>query len=119
MQIQNDKLVPIEMFSKAFGAAEQNWHISELEAFAIVKSITHWCTLLKGKHFAVLSDHKPLEAIFQLKGKDAIKRIIRWQLSLQIYNFTVYYQPGANAIIADYYVFVFNSPFLFFKFSQN
>jgi transposase InsO family protein len=44
----------------------------------------------------VITDHKPLEAIFNKPLIQPPARIERWLLKLQLYDFTVIYQPGKS-----------------------
>ena len=55
----------------------------------------HFNIYLRGaKKFKVITDHKPLERIWE-KQKPTL-RIERWGLRLQSYKFVIKYRPGAN-----------------------
>lgn len=56
---------------------------------------------LYGAPFEIVTDHKPLELIFNNPNSKPPSRIERWGLRLQPYNFTVVYKPGTSNI-ADY-----------------
>ena len=64
---------------------------------AITWGIEHFRIYLLGaKFFSVISDHKPLEVIFNKLKNNIPARIERWILRLQQYNFKVQYQKGSN-----------------------
>ncbi|VDI02758.1 Hypothetical predicted protein [Mytilus galloprovincialis] len=74
---------------------------TEKEALAIVWAIEHFHLYLYGQSFTLVSDHQPLETIFNSPKAKTPARIERWRLRLQGYNFKVQYKPGkVNA--ADY-----------------
>jgi hypothetical protein len=52
---------------------------------------------LYGKHFYLVTDHRPLEVIFSPQSKPCI-RIERWVLRLQSYDYEVIYRPGKTNI---------------------
>lgn len=52
---------------------------------------------LEGLHFELVTDNKPLEAIFKPTSKPPA-RIERWLLRLQAYTFTVIYKSGRDNI---------------------
>jgi hypothetical protein len=56
--------------------------------------ILHFYLYVTGKEFTIITDHKPLEAIFNKPLIQPPARIERWLLKLQLYDFTVIYQPG-------------------------
>ena len=51
---------------------------------------------LAGARFKVVTDHKPLEAIFSNSNGKPPVRIERWSTYLQELNFTVEYRPGKD-----------------------
>ena len=72
---------------------EQVWPIRELEAFAIVWAILHFAEYLRGQEcFTVRTDHESLKWLW---GTDN-KRVARWALALQEFQFKVLYQKGSN-----------------------
>ncbi len=47
---------PVSFMSHSFSASERSWSTFEQEAFAVVKAITHWDSLLLGHPFVVETD---------------------------------------------------------------
>ena len=75
---------------------EKRYSQIEREALAITWGIEHFRIYLLGEKFNVISDHKPLEVIFNKIKSTIPARIERWILRLQQYDFKVFYQKGAN-----------------------
>ena len=68
---------------------------------AIVWAIEHFHLYLFGHSFTLVSDHQPLETIFNNPKTKTPARVERFRLRLRQYNFTVKFKPGkVNA--ADY-----------------
>jgi hypothetical protein len=87
--------------SRSLTDVEFRYSQTEKEGLAIVWSIEHVHLYLYGHKFTLVSDHQPLETIFNNPKSKIPARIERWRLRLQQYNFNVKYKPGkSNA--ADY-----------------
>ncbi|XP_062610353.1 uncharacterized protein K02A2.6-like [Saccostrea cucullata] len=87
--------------SRALNDVETRYSQTEREALAVVWGCEHFHLYLFGQDFKVISDHKPLEAIFNNPHSKPPARIERWRLKLQPYHFGLQYRPGkTNA--ADY-----------------
>ena len=81
--------------SRALTDTESRYSQTEREALAIVWACEHFDIYLRGSpHFTVLTDHKPLERIWQ-KSKPPL-RIERWGLRLQPFKLTIQYRPGSD-----------------------
>ena len=79
--------------SRCLTMQEQVWPIRELEAFAIVWAILHFAEYLRGQQcFTVRTDHESLKWLW---GTDN-KRVARWALALQEFQFKVLYQKGSR-----------------------
>ena len=83
--------------SRILSAAEKNYSNVELEALATVWSLLRMRQLLIGRQFTLVTDHKPLLAIYGSVSlpKVASARMIRWSIVLQQFDFVVRYQPGS------------------------
>ena len=80
--------------SRALTDVESRYSQTEREALAVVWACEHFYLYLFGHHFTVISDHKPLEGIFNSTTSRTSARIERWNLRLQAFDFTLRYQPG-------------------------
>ena len=87
----------------SLNSAQKNYATIELEALAIKWAILKCQYYLKGiKHFTVLTDHKPLEGIFEKPLVNIENsRITNYRENLVDFNFTVKWTPGKAHIIAD------------------
>lgn len=81
--------------SRSLSDTESRYSQTEREALAIVWACEHFDIYLRGvKHFTVITDHKPLERIWQKRNPPL--RIQRWSLRLQPYKLEIKYRPGAD-----------------------
>ena len=92
---------PVDFGSKALTAAEQNYSNIERECLAVVYGILRFHHYLFGRHFQVVTDHKPLEMIFSKPLHAAPPRLQRMMLKVQGYNFEVHYRPGQEMVLTD------------------
>lgn len=97
--IQENK--PIAFGSKALTDTQSRYSNIEREMLAIVFGCERYHTLLYGKEFTVVTDHKPLVTICHKPIHSAPARLQRMLLRIQGYNFTIKYRPGAQMILAD------------------
>ena len=82
--------------SRALSATEQKYPQIDREALAIVWAVSHFHLYVYGSEFVVVTDHKPLEAIWNNPRSKLSARLEKWTLRLQAYNFTIRYEPGRN-----------------------
>jgi hypothetical protein len=92
--VQEGKI--ISYASRALSGVEKRYSQTEKEALAIVWGCEHFHLYLFGSNFTLITDHKPLEIIFNNGKSRPPARIERWRLRLQPYDFTVTYRPGSN-----------------------
>ncbi|XP_048586216.1 uncharacterized protein K02A2.6-like [Nematostella vectensis] len=98
-------LQPVAYASRTLSSAERNYFQIERESLAIVFGLTKFRQYLLGRHFKLLTEHKPLitllgehKPVFQL----ASDRIKRWALLLAAYNYTIEFIPGKDNVFADF-----------------
>ena len=95
---------PVAYASRTLGPAEKKYSQLDKEALAIVFGIKRFHQYLAGRHFTILSDHKPLQHLFQEKTGIptlASARIQRWALLLSAYDYQIQYKPGNSHANAD------------------
>ena len=80
--------------SRALTDVETRYSQTEREALAVVWACEHFHLYLFGQTFTVISDHKPLEGIFNRPTSHTNARIERWNIRLQSYSFVLKYRPG-------------------------
>jgi hypothetical protein len=97
--IQDGK--PVAFGSKALTETQSRYSNIEREMLAIVFGCERHHTLLYGKSFTVITDHKPLVTICNKPIHAAPARLQRMLLRVQGYNFNIIYRPGKDMILAD------------------
>ena len=89
--------------SKALSKGEIKWCTYDKEFWAIVWGIRHFRPYLCGRPFLVVTDHKPLVSVQELKGgHDPTGRRDRWSLELSLYEFEVQHRSGKAHCNADF-----------------
>ncbi|CAF1240779.1 unnamed protein product [Adineta ricciae] len=95
---------PIAHASKTLNSAERNYSQIEKEALSIVYGIKKFHQYLAAKFFELVTDHRPLLAIFNpakgISGTTA-NRLQRWSLALMGYNYVIKYKPTLQHGNAD------------------
>lgn len=89
----------IALGSRVLSKCEKNYSVTELEALAVVWGFEKFRFFLYGRKTRVFTDHKALEFLRSARLRN--KRLTRWVLALQEFDFSVTYIPGGENIIAD------------------
>ena len=97
VQEQSQGPVVVSYASRSLSDVERRYSQTEKEALGLVWACEKFHPYIYGKCFELLTDHKPLEAIYAPKSKPCA-RIERWVLRLQPYEFKVIHLPGKNNI---------------------
>lgn len=95
---------PIAFSSRVLSKAERNYSTIDREALAIHFAVKKFEQYVLGKHFSILTDHKPLVAIFgSRKGipNMAASRLQRWAIYLSNFDFSIRHIPGKENCCAD------------------
>jgi hypothetical protein len=90
---------PIAYASRTLNKAELNYATVEKELLAIVWSCKHFRPYLLGRKFQIVTDHKGLIWIFNVK--DPSSRLMRWKLLLEEYDYEIQYRAGVRNCNAD------------------
>lgn len=93
------KDLPIAYTSRVLNKAENNYSTIEKELLAIVHATKHFRPYLYGQRFKLITDHKPL--VWLNNVKDPTHRLFRWRTYLEEYEYTICYKPGKKNSNAD------------------
>ncbi|KAG5887393.1 hypothetical protein JTB14_001583 [Gonioctena quinquepunctata] len=97
IQFECDTPKVVSFASKGLSDTERRYSQTEKESLALVWAVERFCFYLTGLEFELVTDHKPLEAIFKPTSRPPA-RIERWVLRLQAFKFKVIYQRGYSNI---------------------
>ncbi|KAM7309689.1 retrovirus-related Pol polyprotein from transposon 17.6 [Ixodes scapularis] len=95
---------PIAFRSRTLTKAERNYSQLEKEALALVFGVTKFRDYLFGNRFTLVTDHKPLTALFHPERaipQMAAARVQRWALLLAAYQYDLEYRKGNQNGNAD------------------
>lgn len=102
LQPDNDNTMkPIAFASKSLTPTEQRYACIERELLAIVFGVQRFHTYVFGRHFDVITDHRPLVMILNKPITSAPPRLQRMVISLNGYNFSIQHRPGNENLLAD------------------
>ena len=91
--------VPVIFYSRQLHDAERRFSATELEAQVMLATIMHYYHYLYGTEFTVITDHRPLTALFTSKTLN--RRLIGIALKLSDFNKTIVYGKGSQNGNAD------------------
>lgn len=91
--------LPIAYASRTLNPAECNYSTIEKELLAIVWATKYFRPYLFGRKFTILSDHKPLQWLFNVKEPSS--KLVRWRLKLSEYDYEIKYKKGTLNMNAD------------------
>jgi len=97
-QTVEGKREDIAFFSQKLNEVQARWPTIEQEAFAIYKAIKQWENLLIKRKFKVFTDHRNLTFILNAESK----KLTRWRLALQEFEFDISHILGSENPEADY-----------------
>ena len=95
---------PIAYASRTFNEHEQRYSQIDKEALATVFGLKRFHLYLYGRHFTILTDHKPLERIFGPKTAIpslAAMRLQRWAIILAAFDYDIRFVPSKQNAVAD------------------
>ena len=95
--IGND--LPVANASRNLNSAETNYTTSEKELLAIVWATRYFGPYLYGRRFKVVTDHRPL--VWVMNVKDPGTRLMRWRIQLAEYDYEIVHKHGAQNTNAD------------------
>ena len=89
---------------KVTGPCKRKYSQLDKEGLAIIFGVKRFHQYLFGRHFTIVSDHKPLQHLFKESSATptlASARIQRWALILGAYDYRIEYKPGTANGNAD------------------
>ena len=95
---------PITFTSRSLSSSEHNYAQLEKEALSLVYGVKKFHQYLYGRRFELLTDHKPLTAIFgSKKGVPSLAaaRLQRWAIILSAYQYDIRFKPTDAHANAD------------------
>lgn len=93
------KDLPISFASRTLNKAEGNYSTTEKECLAIIFGTKTFRPYLFGHKFSILSDHKPLQWLFNCK--DPGSKLVRWRLKLEEFDYEIKHKVGKLNSNAD------------------
>ena len=95
---------PISFASRTLTPSERNYSQLEKEALSLIFGVKKFHQYLYGRKFSLITDHKPLTAIFGSKKgipTPAAARLQRWAMLLSAYDYDIQYRPTLAHSNAD------------------
>ena len=95
---------PIAFASRTLNEHEKRYGQIDREALAIMFGLKRFHLYLYGRHFIILTDHKPLERIFGPKTAIpslAAMRLQRWEIILSAFDYSIRFVPSKQSAVAD------------------
>ncbi|XP_074792474.1 uncharacterized protein LOC141975750 [Natator depressus] len=90
---------PVVFLSKKLSERESNWSITEKECYAIVYALEKLRPYVWGRRFHLQTDHAALKWLHTVKENN--KKLLRWSLALQDFDFDIQHISGASNKVAD------------------
>lgn len=100
-QPSGDRL-PVAYASRSLTETEQRYSQLEKEALAAAWAVTRFDEYVRGLHFLLETDHRPLLELLGSKGLDVLPpRIQRFRMMLMRYQYEILHVPGKLLATAD------------------
>ena len=89
---------PIAFASRTLNKTEKNYSTTGRELLAIVCGVRYFRPYLYGTKFTVVTDHKPITWIVNVKDPGSR---LRWRLKLEEYDYEIVYKRGVANTNSD------------------
>ncbi|CAM5073737.1 unnamed protein product [Eretmochelys imbricata] len=90
---------PVVFLSKKLSERESNWSVTEKECYAIVYALEKLRPYVWGRRFHLQTDHAALKWLHTVKETN--KKLLRWSLALQDFDFDIQHISGASNKVDD------------------
>ena len=103
-RMDDGKDKPIAFSSRTLAPAEKKYSQLEKEGLAVIFGVKKFRQYLLGRSFTIVSDHKPLQYLFnesRVTPTLASARIQRWSWTLGAYHYNIEYKQGQHNGNAD------------------
>lgn len=97
--LSNGNKKPVAYASRGLNSAERRYPTIEKELLAIVWAVKYFRPYLYGTKFKILTDHRPLIYLFNMR--DPSSRLMKFRLILEEYDYIVEYVKGSDNAAAD------------------
>ncbi|KAL0151831.1 hypothetical protein M9458_052832 [Cirrhinus mrigala] len=100
-RMENGTDRPIGFASRTLNEAEKKYSQLDKEGLAVIFGVKKFHTYVFGRPFTIVTDHKPLIALFnELREvpQMASPRIQRWAVTLGGYEYTIVYRAGQKGV---------------------
>ena len=94
----------ITFASRTLNEHEKRYGKIDKETLTMMFGLKRFHVYLYGRHFTILTDHKPLERIFGPKTAIpslAAMRLQRWAIILAAFNYSIKFVPSKQNALAD------------------
>jgi RNase H-like domain found in reverse transcriptase len=93
--------LPLSFFSQKLSPAQSCYSTFDRELTAVFSALRHFCFMLEGRQFHVISDHKPLVTAFGQVSPPWSARQQRQLAYITEYTTDIRHTPGASNAVAD------------------
>lgn len=100
-QLVGDYWEPLGFFSKKLSGTESKYCAYDRELLAIYKAVKYFRHMLEGRHFSILTDHKPLTFAFQQKSDQCSPRRFRHLDFIGQFSTDIQHISGKDNVVAD------------------
>ena len=92
---------PVAYWGRKLSDAETRYHITELEALAVVAALKKFEPIVRHQEIVVYTDHSPLVQLLGTSRLSPSPRIQRWGLYVSTYKIKIMYRPGKTQQVPD------------------
>ena len=95
---------PIGFVSRTLNVAEKNYSQLDKEGAGIIFGLKKFHKYVYGRHFTIVTDHKPLITLFHEEKQIPVMaspRVLRWAVILRAYQYNMVFKAGKEHLNAD------------------